>query len=81
MGQKYYKKSDATGKTYDVFDTVVIMNARQAAFYVSRNVPLEDLRVSEDRKTGEPVFCYVFRREDTREAYDEWCRRKEEGHG
>lgn len=79
MGQKFYKKSEATGKTYDIFDTVVIMNPRQAAFYAARGVEVEDLRLSEDRKTGDPVFCFIFKREDTKEAYDEWCKRREGG--
>ena len=77
MNNTFYKTSETTGKTYDVFDGITIMNAWQAAFYCANGVELQDLKLSEDRKTGDPVFCYIFKREDTREAYDKWCKRKE----
>ena len=78
MADPYFKKSPFTGENYDLFSCLTIMNPRQAAFYVANGCPLQDIDLSEDRKTGEPVFCYLFIREQTKEVFDAWCRRKEE---
>lgn len=37
-----------------------------------------NVQLSKDKRTGEPVFVYLFFREDTKEAYDEWCKRKDQ---
>lgn len=80
MAQPYYKTSKLTGDTYNLFDCVVIMNPKQAAFYCANGCKLEELDLSEDRKTGEPVFCYIFLRDSSKKVYDAWCKRKEEKH-
>ena len=78
MSEPYYKKSPFTGETYDLFNCITIMNPKQAAFYVANGVQLQDIDISEDRKTGEPVFCFLFTRDQTRDVFDAWCKRKEE---
>lgn len=75
--QPYYKKSLLTGDTYDLFSLITIMNPKQAAFYVANGVKLQEIELSTDRKTKEPVFCYQFIREQTRDVYDLWCKRGE----
>ena len=78
MAQPYYTTSKITGKTYNVFDTVIIMNPRQAAYYCHEGLELQDLEISDDRKTGEPVFCYIFLRSESRPYFDAWCKKKQE---
>ena len=78
MAQPYYKLSPFTGEKYDLFSCITIMNPKQAAFYVANKVPLQDIELSEDRKSHEPVFCFRFIRDDTRVVFDKWCTRKEE---
>lgn len=78
MDEKYYKYSSITNRTYNIFDCIRILNIKQAAFYIENNVKLMDLIVSKDRYTGESVFVFVFNKNDTRDVYDIWCKRKEE---
>ena len=73
MADPYFITSQVTGKTYDVFSVVRILNVRQAAFYMSRSVVLQDIEVSQDRKTDLPVLVFYFNKDDTKEVYDIWC--------
>lgn len=60
--------SDVFHKEYDVEDTVKIVNTRQAGLYVKHNVPLIDLFWSKD------TLVFVFDREQSKIAYDLWCK-------
>lgn len=73
MADPYYITSSVTGKTYDVFSVIRLLNIRQVAFYMNLGIPLQDIEVSQDRKTGLPVLVFYFNRDDTKEAYDIWC--------
>lgn len=75
--EKYMRYSDITGRTYNVFGCVHILNIAQAIYYIEHHVKLLDLQISKDRKTNSSVIVFVFNKEDTREAYDLWCRNKE----
>ena len=77
MKNTFYKMSEVTGRSYNVFSTVKILNIRQAIFYMQRGGVLYDLQISEDRGSGKPVFVFVFDREETKEAYDAWCRNRQ----
>lgn len=76
MNKAYYKKSASTGLTYNTFACINIINPKQAAYFCYRNIQLKDIFVSMDRETGDPIFVYVFLKEDTKEVFDEWCKRK-----
>lgn len=76
MADKLFVHSKIRDQAYDALDTVILVNAKQAAFYCSKNIPLLDLELSSDRKSGEPIFCYVFQRSMTKDVYDEWCNRE-----
>ena len=78
MKRPYYETSKTTGKTYDIWSVIRIMNPKQAAFYCSKGLEMLDIEVSEDRKTKEPVFVYFFNKEETKVPFDEWCNRKQE---
>lgn len=77
MSEEYFRLSTVTGKSYDVFKTVKILNIQQVCYYLSKNVELRDIRQSLD-KNGKAVLVFYFYKDDTKEAYDEWCKNKEE---
>ena len=79
MNNTYLKRSDITGRVYDLFDddTIVIVNPSQAAFYIANDVSLLDVRLSNDRKTGRPILTYLFKRSETKNAYDAWCKQRD----
>ncbi|MBU9742421.1 hypothetical protein KTH81_01190 [Lachnospiraceae bacterium ASD3451] len=55
-------------RDYEIEDTVRIVNTKQAGMYIKHNIPLVDLFWSRD------TLVFVFNREDTKEAYELWCR-------
>ena len=77
MAQPYYKTSEITGKTYDLFSQIRILNMQQNIFYLKHGVPLQDIELSEDRKTGKPIMVFLYTRDDTREVFDLWCKNKD----
>lgn len=79
MADEFYRRSTVTGRSYDVFKCVKLLNSKQCAFYLAENVPLRDIKLSTDRKTNEPILVYYFYKEDTKDAFDKWCRQKEVG--
>lgn len=76
MNEEFYRRSTVTGKSYDVFETVKILNIYQSIFYMENNVYPVDIKISEDRKTGKKCLVFYFIRSETREAYDQWCKNK-----
>lgn len=72
----YMKVSELTGKKYNLFGIIRILNPKQAAYYVNNGLELLDIENSFDRKTGDPVFVFYFDRESTRDVYDAWCKKK-----
>lgn len=80
---EFYRKRRITGEKYNIFDKsyITIMNIRQASFYMEYGVELWDVYPSRDRKTDQPVAAFVFRREDTKDAYEVWCERKADKNG
>lgn len=73
MKQEFYETSKVTGKRYNVFDSIKILNIPQAIYYLRHNVPLQDLFISKDRKFDKDVMVFVFLREDTKPIFDMWC--------
>ncbi len=73
--QPIYKKSSITGRTYDLFGIVRILNLYQIQFYLERHVPVQDIEMGSDKKTGKPVVIFYFNKADTYDAYNEWCNR------
>ena len=55
-------------REYEIEDTVRIVNTKQAGLYIKHNIPLVDLFWSRD------TLVFVFNREDTKAAYELWCR-------
>ena len=70
---EFYRFSTVTGKSYDIFKTVKILNILQAASYMDNDVFPVDIRVSRDDNMRRCLVFY-FDREESKEVYDKWCK-------
>lgn len=61
---------------YDKSDIISILNAKQAAFYWNKGLQPIDIYPSHDINTGDPVMVFVFKKTETKELFDAWCKRK-----
>lgn len=55
-------------REYENEDIVRIVNTRQAGLYIKNNISLVDLFWSKD------TLVFVFDREQSKNAYDLWCK-------
>ena len=78
MPRTHYIMSKITGRTYDLFGVIRILNISQCIFYLENGIILQDIEISEDRKTNKPILVFLFNRDDTKQIFDEWCKRKQE---
>lgn len=74
---EYFVTSPTTGKRYNIFGVVRILNVKQAAFYVYKGLEILEIKLSEDKYTGDPVLVFYFDRIASKAIFDEWCKRKE----
>lgn len=77
MNNEFYRLSTVTGKHYNVFKTIKILNIFQAIFYMEQEIYPVDIKISEDKNTGRKCLVFYFIREETRKAFDIWCKNKE----
>ena len=70
---EFYRFSTVTGKSYDVFKTVKILNILQVASYMDNDVFPVDIRVSQDENKRRCLVFY-FDREESKDVYDKWCK-------
>ena len=77
MENKFDRYSTVTGKRYNVFETIKILNIYQAIFYMESEIYPVDIGISEDRKNGRKCFVYYFVRSETIDVFDRWCKNKE----
>lgn len=71
---KDYIYSETTGRAYLSSDAVRIVNKDQAWAYMKYGVTLLDFYPSHDFETNKRIFVYIFNREETKPAYDLWCK-------
>lgn len=71
---EYMKTSSITGKRYNLFGVVRILNLYQVKAYLKAGMEVMDIEISEDRETHKPIIVFLFDRTDTKEIYDKWCR-------
>lgn len=66
-----------TTKELDFDDNILILNPKQAAFYlVEKGIEPIKYIGSRDKNTGEPIIIFVFKKSETQEAYAEWIARR-----
>ena len=72
---EFVKTSRLTGQKYNVFDPDIarIVNLKQIIFYLQLGYIPIDICVSED-KTGKKILVYLYRKSETKEPFDRWCR-------
>lgn len=73
MDDQFYRTSTVTGRSYDVFKTVKILNIQQACSYMDNDVFPVDIKVSIDQRSGKKCLVFYFDREESKEVYDKWC--------
>ena len=71
--EKFERKSSITGKYYNLYDCVRILNLNQVDAYLKYGVMPLHIYVSKD-KNNKPVIVFLFDREETKEVYDLWCK-------
>ena len=71
------KVRTTTTKELDFEDNILILNPKQAAFYLVEK-GIEPIRYigSRDTNTTEPIIIFVFKKSETQEAYAEWIARR-----
>lgn len=74
--EEYLKKSRLTGQYYNLFDDSIIriLNPQQVAAYIEYGLMPIDIYTSKDEKTGKKVLVFLFDRQETKAAYDLWCK-------
>lgn len=70
----FMMKSKITGKEYNTFETVKILNIKQSILYIKNGCELLDMYVSNDRNSGEPIFVFVFPQKESKKYFDLWCK-------
>ena len=66
-------KSNLGDFTYNNKDVVRIYNPKQRDLYLMNGIMPKDIYTSIDEKTDEKILIYIFKKDDTREAYEKWC--------
>lgn len=70
--EQFFRYSRITGKRYNLFETVKIVNLLQSMSYISAGVLPVDISISKNTD-GKPCFVFLFVKEETKEVYDKWC--------
>lgn len=71
---EYYKTSNITGKRYNLFGIVRVLNLYQVKAYIEHGADVKHIEISEDYKTKKPVVVFYFDIEETKDLYDKWCK-------
>ena len=71
--ESYNRKSLITGKYYNLFDSVRILNLRQVAAYLDYGLLPLHIYTSKD-ENEKPILVFLFDREESKDAYDLWCK-------
>lgn len=71
---EFYRYSSLTGKNYNVFACVCIMNITQAMAYMDNDVMPVDIKISRDKNTGKRCLAFYFDRQASLKVYDKWCK-------
>lgn len=69
-------KSRFTSQDYYSNEAIRILDPMQAALYWTNGVIPLDIFPSRDYKTDKALIVYVFRKSETKEVFDKWCRRE-----
>ena len=63
-----------SGKEYYASEAIRILNPAQAAAYWANGIEPLDIYSCRDPEKKTPQICYIFRRNETKAAFDLWCK-------
>lgn len=66
--------SNTRSKIYNPEDTVRILDSNQASLYWIHGVAPVDMFPTRDRETNRAKICFVFKKSETKEVFDLWCK-------
>lgn len=69
-------KGKFSNKEYYAKDAIRILDPKQAALYWNNHVEPLDIYPSRDYKTNKALIVFVFKRDETKEVFDLWCKHK-----
>lgn len=72
MNEEFFRRSTVTGRSYDVFKTVKILNIKQAIAYMDNNVFPVDIKISINNKTQEKCLVFYFDKDESLNVYTKW---------
>lgn len=61
-------------KKYSEDEAIHILDPMQAALYWANGVEPLDIFSTRNRSNNKAMICYVFRRSETKELFDLWCK-------
>lgn len=61
-------------RSYYSSEVVRIVNSKQFKLYIANGIYPIDIYTSLDRKTGKTILVMIFLKDETKEAYELWCR-------
>lgn len=67
-------KGKYSGKEYYANDALRILDPKQAALYWNYGIEPLDIYPSRDFKTNKSLIVFVFKRNETKEVFDLWCK-------
>jgi hypothetical protein len=63
-----------SNKEYNAKDAIRILDPVQAALYWNNGVVPLDIFPSRDYETNKALIVYVFKRSETKQVFDLWCK-------
>lgn len=78
MSEEFYRLSTVTGKKYNIFDTVKILNLNQCIFYMQNEFYPEDIKITINDK-GNKCLVFYYNKELTKSIYEEWQNQRKRG--
>lgn len=69
-------QSNINGKSYYAHEAVRILDPYQAALYWCNGVNLIDIYPSRDYKTNKALIVFVFKKKETKDVFDLWCKKE-----
>lgn len=71
MGDEFYRMSTVTGKKYNIFETVKILNINQCIYYMQNGFYPVDIKISQNEK-GNKCLVFYYNKDETKKIYEDW---------
>jgi hypothetical protein len=71
MGDEFFRMSTVTGKKYNIFETVKILNINQCIYYMQNGFYPVDIKISQNEKENKCLVFY-YDKNETKKIYEDW---------